>query len=281
MLKRCCVYLQYLLPKQLITIMVGWLANTTNTTIKNLFITLFIKKYRVDMSAAEQEDPTAYPTFNAFFTRRLKPHLRPIANDSKTIISPADGCLAQFGEMNKNLLLQAKGFYFDLETLLANQHDLAANFYNGTFMTFYLAPRDYHRFHMPLAGQLTRTIYVPGHLFSVNRMTSELIPQLYSRNERLICEFKTEAGQVLIILVGALIVGSIQTVWMDAPIRHNAIQDTAHTNGIYLNKGDELGQFQLGSTVLLLFQKNKMKIASPPLTLSSNIYFGQTIGSIF
>ena len=183
---------------------------------------------------------------------------------------------AQIGNIQKKQLLQAKNFYFDLGTLLGGDTQLADNFHDGTFATIYLAPHNYHRVHMPLDGKLVKTIYVPGKLFSVNRMTSEIIPNLYSRNERLICVFDTTLGPMTIVLVGAMIVGSIQTVWMKNPIRANRIITETFSDGIQLIKGAELGYFKLGSTVILLFGKDKI-LSQSTLTTTSTLQVGQQI----
>lgn len=273
------IYMQYLLPHHMLTAIMGWLAHIRTPRIKNWMIRRFIKKYSVDMSLAMTGDLTQYPDFNRFFIRQLKPQLRPITTVPNAIASPVDGTIAQIGTLNKNQLLQAKGFYFNLETLLGGDTELANTFYNGSFATLYLAPRDYHRVHMPLTGTLTKSIFVPGKLFSVNKMTSEFIPSLYSRNERLITVFDTAAGPMIVILVGAMIVGSIQAIWMDQPIKLKQIQTTTHVPKIHLQTGDELGQFQLGSTVIILFQKNKIHWI-PSFKHDSLVQFGQILGKM-
>lgn len=273
------VCLQKILPQHLITNIMGWLANIRTPWMKNWMIKRFIKKYHVDMTAAVVEDPEAYPDFNHFFIRHLKPELRPIANGDKEIASPVDGAIAQIGKISKNQLLQAKKYYFDLESLLGGDTELARQFYDGSFTTLYLAPRDYHRIHMPLSGKLVKSTYIPGKLFSVNRMTSELIPDLYSRNERLVTVFDTAAGPMAVILVGAIIVGSIQTVYMDEPARSQKIQTTVADKEVYLQTGAELGHFKLGSTVILLFGKDRMSWA-PSLHTDTIVKFGQILGNI-
>ena len=282
-MNRFSVYAQYLLPQHLLTSLMGCVAESQHPWFKNRLIHRFIKTYKVDMSEAAIENPEAYPTFNNFFIRQLKPGLRPIVQEVQAIASPADGTIAQIGQIHKNQLLQAKNFYFDLDTLLGGDSELTSTFYNGSFATLYLAPHNYHRVHMPLSGRLEKTIYVPGKLFSVNRITSSIIPQLYARNERLIALFATPAGPMAVILVGAIIVGSIQTVWMQQPMRTKRIITEIFSNKsdkIELNKGDELGHFQLGSTVILLFAQNKITWA-PALTSTATIKFGQFLGKIF
>jgi phosphatidylserine decarboxylase len=277
MLETIKAYIQYFLPKRLLTTLAGCIAQSRRPGLKNFIIQRFIKRYSVDMSQALIEDPEKYENFNRFFTRQLKPELRPVTQVENEIASPVDGVIAQLGQIKQNQLLQAKNFYFDLETLLGNDTPLAELFHDGVFATLYLAPRDYHRVHMPLAGKLEKTLYVPGKLFSVNKMTSDLIPQLYSRNERLICVFDTAAGPMAVIFVGAMIVGSIKTVWMDQPVRE---QETQPVSGnIQLAKGAELGQFMLGSTIILLFKQNQAEW-SELLSANSAVKFGQFLGKI-
>jgi phosphatidylserine decarboxylase len=276
MLKHFLPYFQYILPQHLLTKLAGKLADSRTPWLKNFLIKQFIKTYHVNLTEALIENPEAYDNFNQFFIRELKPGIRPIASAPNAIISPADGYIAQIGNIQKKQLLQAKNFYFDLGTLLGGDTQLADNFHDGTFATIYLAPHNYHRVHMPLDGKLVKTIYVPGKLFSVNRMTSEIIPNLYSRNERLICVFDTTLGPMTIVLVGAMIVGSIQTVWMKNPIRANRIITETFSDGIQLIKGAELGYFKLGSTVILLFGKDKI-LSQSTLTTTSTLQVGQQI----
>lgn len=280
MLKHAFVLIQYVLPKQLLTILLGYLAESHQTWLKNWLIRRFITSFHVDMSSACIENPSEYPTFNHFFIRQLKPSLRPLCPGENEIACPVDGTIAQIGGIHQNQLLQAKDMYFDLDTLLGNDTELATFFYDGLFTTLYLAPHNYHRVHMPLAGRLVKTRYIPGKLFSVNRMTSELIPQLYSRNERLICLFDSDAGPMAIIFVGAMIVGSIQTAWMNHPVRAKKIQADTCTKPFHLDKGAELGHFKIGSTVILLYGKNRINW-SPTLQSGSTVLFGQALGKIF
>jgi len=274
------VYIQYFLPKRLLTTLAGWIAESRNPRLKNYAIRNFIRRYNVDMSLARIEDPEEYETFNSFFIRKLKPELRPITKGENDIACPADGTIAQIGQIKQNQLLQAKNFYFDLETLLGNDTQLAETFYDGSFATLYLAPHNYHRVHMPLDGKLEKVIYVPGKLFSVNRMTSDIIPRLYSRNERLICLFDTVAGPMAVIFVGAMIVGSIQTIWMDKPV---STQQSSHikpdSRPIHIARGAELGQFKLGSTVIVLFRQNQVEWSNS-LNSTSAVQFGQFLGKI-
>lgn len=276
MLKKLFAYCQYMIPQHLLTRLLGKLASVKTPSIKNRLINGFIHLYQIDMSEALEEDPTQYATFNDFFIRKLKPNARPLATDPVSILSPADGAIAQIGLIAKDRLIQAKDRYFTLNSLLAGNHGLTEIFQDGAFTTIYLAPNNYHRYHMPIAGKLTQSIYVPGQLFSVNQTTAEYIPDLYSRNERLITVFETEIGKVAIIMVGAMIVGSIQTVWMDQPIKGNSIKTDKMGDGLELTKGAELGCFKLGSTVILLFEKNKIEWLAQH-TAGSPINFGQEL----
>lgn len=277
MFKRIFAYFQYILPQHLLTSLIGWLADLRIPWVKNFLIKQFICLYKINMQEAADENPENYACFNDFFTRQLKTNIRPIAAGENTIASPADGTVAMLGRIQKNQLLQAKNMYFDLDTLLADE-SLAQTFYDGTFSTIYLAPYNYHRVHMPFSGKLMKTIYVPGKLFSVNRMTSEVIPHLYSRNERLICLFDTAAGPMIVILVGALIVGGIKTIWMQDAIRANKVI-TESFDGLNIEKGAELGLFNMGSTVIVLFTKNTAEW-SANLTSYAKIEFGQEMGNI-
>lgn len=272
-------YIQYLLPQRLITSCAGYLAKSRQDWLKNILIRRFIQRYQVDLSPAVQTDPLAYPSFSDFFTRRLKPELRPIAAGNDTLACPVDGCISQIGSIRQNQLLQAKNYYFDLETLLGNDINIAQTFCNGSYATFYLGPRDYHRVHMPLSGRLQKTIFVPGKLFSVNRMAADLIPGLYSRNERLVCLFDTDAGPMAVILVGAMIVGSIETVWTGHPVRAAKLTESIPARSVQIDKGGELGQFNLGSTVILLFAPNQIKWAQN-LGANDTVQFGQFLGKI-
>lgn len=279
MLKQLPCLWQYILPKYWLTRLIGYLANSRVRWIKNSFIRFICGAYPIDMSEAAIANPYNFPTFNAFFTRALKPGIRPINEAADAIVSPADGSIAQIGTIHHEQLLQAKDMYFDLSTLLGGQTALAAEFQNGTFATIYLAPHNYHRVHMPLAGTLRQSIYIPGSLFSVNRMTSRLIPNLYARNERLVLIFDTNAGPMAVILVGALIVGSIQTVWMREPIRSNRIEISTPEQPIRLEKGAEVGHFQMGSTVILLMPAGKCEW-SPQAAPDAPTLVGAKIGTL-
>lgn len=279
MLKRLLCQSQTLLPQHLLSIFAGKLANSRRPRLKNYLIDYFCRQYAVNMSEALIEDPHAYASFNDFFTRALKTTARRIDPSLNSIVSPADGKIAQLGPIQNQQLLQAKGMYFNLLSLLGGQTELAACFDNGYFATIYLAPHNYHRVHMPLAGKLRQSIYIPGNLFSVNCMTSQILPNLYARNERLILIFDTAFGPMAVILVGALIVGSIQTVWMNQPLRSHQIEMSSPSTEIFLDKGAELGHFQLGSTVIVLLPKQPLTWSSTAIA-DAAILTGQPIGTL-
>lgn len=252
------VFSQYLLPQHWLSRAAGWLADSQVSWIKTPFISWFAKKYRVDMREAQQESLYAYPSFNAFFTRALKPDARPIDGSEKDIVSPADGAISQLGEIEDGRIFQAKGKDFSLIELLGGDSQRAKPFMGGEFATIYLSPKDYHRVHMPVTGRLKEMVYVPGKLFSVNQATAEGVPELFARNERVVCLFDTEFGPMAMVLVGAMIVASIETTWagtVTPPMRRlkSWSYDDAALAPITLEKGEEMGRFKLGSTVILCF----------------------------
>lgn len=276
------VALQYLLPQHLLSRWVGWLARSEIPWIKTTFINTFIKRFGVDMSEAEVEDPDRFETFNAFFTRRLKPGARPIAAAAHAIACPADGTVSQLGALRGGDLLQAKGRYYSLFELLGGDGQLASEFANGHFATIYLSPKDYHRVHMPLTGTLRETRYVPGRLFSVNQTTSENVPRLFARNERLVCVFDTEAGPMAVVLVGAMIVAGIETVFAgQVTPQPNTITHTDYRDPrpVVLEKGAELGRFLLGSTAIVLFAEGTAHFEAE-LEATSAVRMGQSLGSV-
>lgn len=258
MFKKFSVYLQYFLPQHLLSFVMGCFANSRIPWLKNGLIRFFMKLYPVNLQEALEQNPQAFPTFNDFFIRHLNFQFRPMAQGAQSIVSPVDGVVSQIGEIHRQQLVQAKGLYFDLETLLGGNRTDSAGFEEGRYAVFYLAPAFYHRVHMPFAGRLVKSIFIPGKLFSVNRMTSRLIPCLYGRNERLVLIFETEVGRMAVILVGALIVGSIQTAWESEPVREKQLTVSTNQAGRTLAKGEEVGHFKMGSTVILLFEKEKI-----------------------
>lgn len=256
------IRLQHLVSQHGLSRAAGWLASSENTFIKNSFIGWFVKRYNVDMSLAAEENPLDYACFNDFFTRALKPGARPIDNAVDSIVCPADGAISQLGKIIDGRIFQAKGQDYTAEELLGGDAELAAEFTDGTFATVYLSPRDYHRVHMPYGGKLRAMVSIPGELFSVNTVTAENVPRLFSRNERAVAIFDTDIGPMAVVLVGAMIVAGIETVW-DGQIAPFASRDIATSHypyqNITLNKGDEMGRFKLGSTAVVLFAKNKMQ----------------------
>jgi phosphatidylserine decarboxylase len=255
------IRLQHLIPQHGLSRAAGWLASTDNKLLKNTFINWFVKRYNVDMSLAAEENPLAYGCFNDFFTRALKPGARPIDSAIDAIVCPADGAISQLGKIIDGRIFQAKGQNYTALELLGGDEELAAEFIDGTFATVYLSPRDYHRVHMPYGGKLRAMVSVPGELFSVNTVTAENLPRLFARNERAVAIFDTDIGPMAVVLVGAMIVAGIETVW-DGQIAPFASRDIATSlypyQNITLNKGDEMGRFKLGSTAIVLFAKNKI-----------------------
>jgi phosphatidylserine decarboxylase len=248
---------QYLLPKRFLTVLAGRIATASYGVLTRAAIRRYISHYGVDLSEAAERRIESYATFNEFFSRRLSEGARPI--DAAPFVCPVDGEISQFGPIEKNQIFQAKGHSYDVRTLLAGDDALSREFSNGHFATLYLAPKDYHRVHMPCDGRLLRMIHVPGELFSVNALTALHVPGLFACNERVVCVFQSLHGLFVIVLVGATIVGSVQTAWHGIvnPPRARDIRNW-HYDGenIVLGKGQEMGGFLVGSTVILLFPKN-------------------------
>lgn len=272
---------QYLLPHHLLSRAVGKLAASEIPWIKNTFIKSFASRYNIDMSEALNPDLTSYSSFNAFFTRALRDDARPIDASIDSIVCPADGAVSQAGRIESGRILQAKGQWYSVLELVGGDAALAHQFEDGAFATIYLSPRDYHRVHMPIAGKLQRTIYVPGDLFSVNQTTADNVPRLFARNERLVCIFDTACGPVAVILVGAMIVAAIETVWSGpvAPNTQRKLIDEIPASAVELDKGAEMGHFKLGSTVVMLFGKETVAWADT-LTACAPVRMGQRIGSL-
>ena len=270
---------QYLLPHHLLSRLTAKLADCEWIWLKNLLIGSFISAYDVNMQEALLSDGHAYPSFNAFFTRELRPDVRPMAYGENNIISPVDGRISQIGRIENDRLFQAKNHHFSLTELLAGADQLAAQFVDGTFTTIYLSPKDYHRVHMPVTGTLREMHYVPGRLFSVSPLTTEKIPGLFARNERMIAVFETELGPMAVIMVGAMIVAGIETVWPD-PVANTAkgVSVRHYDQGVTLNQGDEMGRFKLGSTVILLFAKDALEWQQQ-LAADQALRLGELIGS--
>lgn len=273
------IYGQYLAPQALVSSLFGRLAHCRVAGLKNLAIARFIRRYGVDMSEALEPDPTAYEHFNAFFTRALKPGARPLDPAPGAVLCPADGAISQLGSIRGGRIFQAKGHDFSAEELLGGDAQRASAYRDGSFATIYLSPRDYHRVHMPVAGTLRETVYIPGRLFSVNPLTARTVPRLFARNERLACLFDTELGPMAVVLVGAMIVGAMKTVWGGQVAPHGSrIVTTRYDDGaVRLDKGAEMGRFQLGSTVVLLFGAGRIDW-SDALGPLSGLRMGQALG---
>ena len=257
---RLAVLPQYLLPKQALTVLAGKLASAEAGSLTTSVIRWFVGRYNVNMAEAANPDIASYKSFNEFFTRPLKDGARPFAETD--FLCPVDGAISQFGAIERDQIFQAKGHSYSTTALVGGDRELAAQFENGSFATLYLSPRDYHRIHMPCAGKLTRMIYVPGALFSVNPTTARGVPGLFARNERVVCVFESDFGPFVLTLVGATIVGSMATVWHGQvnPPRPGVIREWRYdaTSAVNLEKGAEMGRFLLGSTVVMLFPKDSL-----------------------
>ncbi|WWP01698.1 MAG: archaetidylserine decarboxylase [Candidatus Dasytiphilus stammeri] len=270
MLENIKIRLKKYSPKIIITNFIGWLANLRLGMINKIIIYLFIKYYHIDMSNASHQEISYYKTFNQFFTRALRDEKHPINLDPNILVCPVDGEISQLGYIENNKIFQAKGHYYTLDALLAGKITMIKLFRHGNFVTIYLSPQDYHRVHMPCNGVLREMIYVPGTLFSVNPCATHDIPNLFARNERIICLFDTQFGPLIQIMVGATLVGSIETIWhgtitppRDGIIKYwswPAFSKKNPNQSIRLFKGQEMGQFKLGSTVINLFTPNRVKL---------------------
>ena len=280
MINRLKVLPQYLLPKQLLTSLAGRFASKARGSTTTSVIRWFVKKYQVNMAEALSPDISSYATFNDFFTRALKPGARPLT--TAELICPVDGAISQFGGIMQDQIFQAKGHSYSTTTLVGGDSTLAAKFQNGSFATIYLSPKDYHRIHMPCDGTLTRMIYVPGDLFSVNPTTARGVPGLFARNERVVCVFDTAQEPFVLVLVGATIVGSMATVWHGQinPPRSADIREWRYDDKtISLKQGDEMGRFMLGSTVVMLFPESRSKTVAfnPAWEAGGAVQLGHTM----
>lgn len=282
MIDKLFVLSQYLTPQQAVSKLAGKLADNESTpALKNRVVKWFIGRYGVDMSEAVDADPAAYPSFNAFFTRALKPGLRPVEADPQVLTSPVDGAISQLGQIESGRVFQAKGQHFSLLELLGGDSTRAAPFADGKFATIYLAPKDYHRIHMPLAGTLREMVYIPGKLFSVNPVTAANVPNLFARNERVAAIFDTEFGPMAMVLVGAMIVGSVETTWAGVVAPGTGLVTTttydSDSNPIRFEKGQEMGRFRLGSTVILLLPKDAVRWKAQ-LAAETKVRMGEPFG---
>ncbi len=255
--------IQYLIPKKLITRLSGFLMSARLGKFTTYMIEKFAAHY--DINTAEAAKPVKdYKTFNEFFARELKKNARPLDKDANSVVFPVDGTISELGNINNDLLIQAKNHYYTTEALLADDDD-AKTFENGKFITIYLSPKDYHRVHIPLAGKLIKMTYVPGEVFSVNPFNAKNIPELFAKNERMISIFETSAGKMAVIMVGATIVRSISTSWAGivAPSAWNEIASFSYNEQeISFAKGAEIGKFMMGSTVICLFEKDAIEFST-------------------
>jgi phosphatidylserine decarboxylase len=273
------IFLQHILPKHAMTELGGHIANSQSGDMTTAIIRWFVKKYGVNMDEALNSDITSYTSFNEFFTRPLKPGARPIAEAD--FVCPVDGAISQFGAIEKDQIFQAKGNYFSSAALVGGDQALADQFIDGSYANIYLSPKDYHRIHMPCAGRLTRMIYIPGDLFSVNPVTARGVPNLFARNERVVCVFGSPFGPFVLTLVGATIVGSMATTWhgvVNPPRRKQVEQWDYSDQNIQLAKGQEMGRFLLGSTVVLLFPRNTVML-NPDWQPGGIVRLGTSMGS--
>lgn len=276
---RLAVLPQYLLPKQAVTSLMGRLAAARQGARTTAAVRRFIARYRVDMAEAELPDPAAYASFNDFFTRALRPGVRPLA--AAPLLCPVDGAVSQCGPLTQGRLVQAKGHHYSAAALLGGDEAAARVYDAGWFATLYLSPRDYHRIHMPCAGRLVRMVHVPGALFSVNPTTAQGVPGLFARNERVVCHFAGEHGPFVLVLVGATIVGSMATVWHGVvnPPRPGTLRawDYAGPTAPQLARGQEMGRFLLGSTVVLLFPARPALRLNPAWVPGAPVRMGQAM----
>ena len=280
MSERLFVSLQYVLPKQWMTILAGKLASVRAGRLTTGVIRWFVARYGVNMSEAANPDLGSYASFNEFFTRPLKAGVRPSA--AAAFICPVDGAISQFGAILQDQIYQAKGHQYSTTALLGGDAKLAAQFQDGSFATIYLSPKDYHRIHMPCDGHLLRMIHVPGELFSVNPTTARGVPGLFARNERVVCIFASTYGPFALVLVGATIVGSMATTWHGVvnPPRPGAVREWNYSDQqIVIKQGEEMGRFLLGSTVVMLFPKAKLAFA-PDWSPERGVRLGELMGTM-
>lgn len=276
---RLAVLPQYLIPKQALTAFAGWVAGSQWGNATTGIINWFVKRYHVNMAEAASPDTASYKSFNEFFTRPLRGDARPLSQAD--LISPVDGAISQCGPVIGDQVFQAKGHSYSTRALVGGDAVLAALFQGGEFATLYLSPRDYHRIHMPCAGRLMRMIYVPGDLFSVNPTTARGVPGLFARNERVVCVFEGAHGPFVMVLVGATIVGSMATVWHGVvnPPRPGTLREWTYELGnVSLARGEEMGRFLLGSTVVMLFPSGVMQF-NPDWTPTRPIVMGEAMGT--
>lgn len=269
--------IRYILPKRSLTLVAGYLADLQQPFIKNFLIRFFIKKYNVNLDEAREPKAENYISFNDFFTRRLRPQCRPISDAA--LVSPVDGAIGEMGGIQTGQLLQAKGKLYTVEELLSCDTQKCIMFNQGWFVTLYLSPKDYHRIHMPIDATLKAMTYIPGKLFPVKPAATQNIPKLFSSNERVVVYFETEVGPMVMVLVGATIVGSIGTTWHGDVERSKKVRHYHYSNQHYA-KGDEIGYFKLGSTVIVLFAQDIPLTWQRHLKIGSQLQYGQALGEI-
>jgi phosphatidylserine decarboxylase len=271
---------QYVLPHHFLSQIMSKFTHCENNTWKNLMISHIIKFYHVNMAEAQQDDINAYRSFNHFFTRALKDGVRPLTEVKTGVACPADGAVSQAGQISAGDIFQAKGKSFTVTELLGGDAQRAAPFEDGLFTTIYLSPKDYHRLHMPITGTLKEMIHIPGRLFSVNGATANSVPRLFARNERVACIFDTEIGEMALVLVGAIFVSSVETVWhgVVTPPTIREVRSWKYTeNAPVLKKGAEMGRFNMGSTIIVLFGKDKAQWL-PEFVAGKAVNMGELIG---
>ncbi|QVL51137.1 MAG: phosphatidylserine decarboxylase [Thiocapsa sp.] len=278
---RLFVALQHLLPQHLLSALMYRLARVRWRPLKDLLIATVLRLYRIDMTEAAAPNAKTYVHFNAFFTRALRPDARPLDPDALAVVSPVDGTISQSGRITAGRVIQAKGRDYSVEELLGGDPERARVFDGGTFATIYLAPSDYHRIHMPLGGDLAWMHHIPGRLFSVNNVTADLVPRLFARNERVACRFETDVGAMAMVLVGAIFVGGIETVWAGevtpARDRSRGANTGTGAGSVRLERGAEMGRFNLGSTVILLFEPGRVQL-DETLAPGCKVRLGQRLG---
>ncbi len=273
---------QYILPHHPLSRLMGLLTHSKNKTWKNLFINQIIRHYHVNMEEALEDSIDNYTCFNDFFTRELKPGVRPIVSRPNAISCPADGAVSQYGRINDFDIFQAKGKYYTVHELLGGNPQRTELFKDGEFATIYLSPKDYHRLHMPLDSTLKQMIHIPGRLFSVNNATANSVPRLFARNERVVSLFDTEAGPMALVLVGAIFVASIETIWhgVITPPTSSTIRTWNYgENPPVFQRGEEMGRFNMGSTIIVLFAKDRINW-SEDLASGKPVKLGQLLGKI-
>jgi phosphatidylserine decarboxylase len=278
--QRLFVAMQHGLPQHALSNAMFKLTQLRLGILTTVAIRAFVRAFKVDLSEASDPAPSAYPSFNAFFTRALREGARPPDPRTRALLSPVDGTLSQLGRIESGRIVQAKGRDYSAQELLGGVPALARQFDGGAFATLYLSPRDYHRVHMPLGGSLRETMHVPGRLFSVNPTTAAGVKRLFARNERLVCVFDTALGPMAMVLVGAIFVGSIETVWggrVTPPRGRRIVRTPTGDRGLQLQRGAEMGRFNMGSTVILLLPKNSIDW-DPALTPGNTIRCGQALG---